>query len=193
MAGKPLDLTQALNAFMEEARELLAQMEEILLRAEDGHCSDEDLKALFRCAHTIKGSGGLFGLDEVVRFTHVVENVLDRLRKGTLQFNAPLITLLLESQDHVSNLIAVVGAGQTPPSARSDELIARLQGVLGERAVVAVPVPPHIHQDRTDAPEGEAVMAPDHWHLSLRFGEKVLQDGMDPLAFINYLSPVVSG
>ena len=78
-------LAQALGTFMEEANELLAQMEAILLRAETGFCSDDDLNALFRCAHTIKGSGGLFGLDEVVRFTHVVENVLDRVLSVKLQ------------------------------------------------------------------------------------------------------------
>ena len=83
-------MAEALGTFMEEAAELLAHMEAILLQAEDGACSDDDLNALFRCAHTIKGSGGLFGLDEVVRFTHVVENVLDRLRQGTLHFDSPL-------------------------------------------------------------------------------------------------------
>ena len=88
-------LAQALGTFMEEAADLLAQMEEILLRAENGEYGDDDLNALFRCAHTIKGSGGLFGLDEVVRFTHVVENVLDRLRKSELRLDSELISLLL--------------------------------------------------------------------------------------------------
>ena len=101
-------LAQALGTFMEEAGELLAQMEEILLRAEDGACGEDDLNALFRCAHTIKGSGGLFGLDEVVRFTHVVENVLDRLRRGEMHFDSELISLLLACQDQISNLISAI-------------------------------------------------------------------------------------
>jgi len=184
------DLAQALGTFMEEARELLAQMEEILLRAEEAACSDDDLNALFRCAHTIKGSGGLFGLDEVVRFTHVVENVLDRLRNGELQFNSDLISLLLACQDHISSLIAAVAENTEIPVKRSDELLVRLQTVLGTEVATATamsPTPP-----TTDEPEitasGGGAMGSDHWHISLRFGQQVLQDGMDPLAFINYLS-----
>ncbi|SDI44959.1 chemotaxis protein CheA [Propionivibrio dicarboxylicus] len=197
MADSSIDLSQALGAFMEEARELLDQMEAILLRAEEAACDEEDLNALFRCAHTIKGSGGLFGLDEVVRFTHVVENVLDRLRKGSLQFDSALITLLLECQDHISNLIVAVAEHSEMPVARSDALIVELQGVLGQAPggpapggpVATTPAPA---QETAAEPErdedGSAVMAADHWHLSLRFGEGVLQDGMDPLAFINYLN-----
>ena len=197
MADSSIDLSQALGAFMEEARELLDQMEAILLRAEDAACDEEDLNALFRCAHTIKGSGGLFGLDEVVRFTHVVENVLDRLRKGSLHFDSALITLLLECQDHISNLIVAVAEHSEMPVERSDALIVELQGVLGQAAGGAVATTPAPAQEAPVEPErgqdGSAVMAADHWHLSLRFGEGVLQDGMDPLAFINYLNPQLSG
>lgn len=56
-----MDLSLALATFLEESRELLAQMEDILLRADRGEAEGEDMNALFRCAHTIKGSAGLFG------------------------------------------------------------------------------------------------------------------------------------
>ena len=179
-------LAQALGTFMEEAGELLAQMEEILLRAEDGACGDDDLNALFRCAHTIKGSGGLFGLDEVVRFTHVVENVLDRLRQGEMHFSSELISLLLECQDQISNLIGAIAENTEVPVARSDELLVRLQAVLGGSAV-ATTAPEPAHEPEITSSGGGA-LGSDHWHLSLRFSRKVLQDGMDPLAFINYLN-----
>ncbi len=183
-------LAQALGTFMEEAGDLLAQMEEILLRAEDGQYGDDDLNALFRCAHTIKGSGGLFGLDEVVRFTHVVENVLDRLRKGELRLGSELISLLLACQDHISGLIAAIADGAEIPVARSDDLIAQLQAVLGGGAVTTMA--PSAEAASAAEPEvdaaGGGAIGSDHWHLSLRFGERVLQDGMDPLAFINYLN-----
>ena len=185
-------LAQALGTFMEEAGELLAQMEEILLRAEDGACGEDDLNALFRCAHTIKGSGGLFGLDEVVRFTHVVENVLDRLRRGEMHFDSELISLLLACQDQISNLISAIAEKTEIPIARSDELLARLQTVLGGGAVATTATVPASAAPSDAAPEitasGGGALGSDHWHLSLRFGRKVLQDGMDPLAFINYLT-----
>ncbi|MBK1680490.1 chemotaxis protein CheA [Rhodocyclus tenuis] len=175
-------LAQALGTFMEEAAEFLGQMEEILLRAEDEACSEDDLNALFRCAHTIKGSGGLFGLDEVVRFTHVVENVLDQLRKGHLSFDSELISLLLECQDHISGLISVFANGGEPETTRSDELIVRLQVWLGGEAVPAASASASAAAGKSEPGAAE------HWHLSLRFDRKILQDGMDPLAFINYLS-----
>jgi len=181
------DLAQALGTFMDEAAELLAEMEAILLRAEAGRCREDDLNALFRCAHTIKGSGGLFGLDAVVRFTHVVENVLDRLRNGQLQFDSELISLLLDCQDHIAQLIAAVAEHTTAPLAGSDPLLARLQSVLGNGAG-----PLRVGTDPSPAGEvsasGGGAFGADHWHISLRPGKQVLQDGMDPLAFIHYLS-----
>ena len=105
-----MDLSQALATFLDESRELLAQMEEILLRAETAALPKDELHALFRCAHTIKGSAGLFGLDAVVHFTHAVESVLDRMRNGELELSDALINLLLESQDHIAGLVAAVAA-----------------------------------------------------------------------------------
>ena len=190
MSNASNDMLQALGTFMEEARDLLEQMEAILLRAEDGASLEDDLNALFRCAHTIKGSGGLFGLDEVVRFTHVVENVLDRLRNGKLHFDTDLISLLLECQDHISNLIAAIAENGEVPVKRSDELLVRLQAVLGiEGSAVATtkPAPSRAAEPEITASGGGAIGS-DHWHISLRFGRQVFQDGMDPLAFINYLT-----
>jgi two-component system chemotaxis sensor kinase CheA len=182
------DLSQALGTFMQEAGELLAEMEAILLRAEEGSPGEDDLNALFRCAHTIKGSGGLFGLDEVVRFTHVVENVLDRLRNGRLQFDSDLISLLFDCQDHIAHLIAAVAEHSDVPVARSDQLLVSLQTVLdaggGDLAARAAAGP---SADAVGSSGGDALGA-EHWHISLRLGRQVLQEGMDPLAFINYLS-----
>lgn len=182
------NLAKALATFMEEAAELLEQMEAILLRAEDHASEDDDLNALFRCAHTIKGSGGLFGLDEVVRFTHVVENVLDLLRQGKMQFDSPLISLLLECQDHISNLIAAVAENTEVPVERSDALLVRLQAALGSSGAGAL-VSTHADAPQAEpTPSGGGAMGSDHWHISLRFGPQVFQDGMDPLSFIHYLS-----
>ena len=73
-----LDLEQALQTFFEESNDLLGDMERILLDLEMEDTTPEQLNALFRAMHTIKGSAGLFALDDVVRFTHQVENALDR-------------------------------------------------------------------------------------------------------------------
>lgn len=184
------NMAQALTTYAEEAKEFIAQMEEILLRAEDGDCGEDEMHALFRCAHTIKGSGGLFGLNEVVRFTHVVENVLDRLRKGEIQFSSDLITLLLESQDQINALVGASLGGSIEAEAitRSDTLIERLKHwtQADKAAEPAQPLP--TEQTEEVSVSGGGSIGGDHWHISLRFGRHVFTDGMDPLAFINYLS-----
>jgi two-component system chemotaxis sensor kinase CheA len=183
------DLSQALGTFMQEAGELLAEMEAILLRAEQGSHREDDLNALFRCAHTIKGSGGLFGLDEVVRFTHVVENVLDRLRNGRMQFDSDLISLLFDCQDHIAHLIAAVAEHTEVDVARGDTLLARLQTVLGAGGDLPATqaAGPSAGEAGVSA-SGGGTLGAEHWHISLRLGRQVFQEGMDPLAFINYLS-----
>lgn len=189
-----MDLSAALATFMDEAGDLLSQMEDLLLRAENGACSQEDLHALFRCAHTIKGSAGLFGLDAVVHFTHVVENVLDRLRENKLAFSPELTGLLLECQDHISGLIAAVAAGDTSSKEGGDALLNRLQAFLPASAVAvaaSASTLPAIAAANASAGDitssGGGPLGTDHWHLSLRFGADVLRNGMDPLAFVRYL------
>jgi len=120
----------------------------------------------------------------VVRFTHVVENVLDRLRKGEMQFDSELISLLLDCQDHISGLVAAFASRGEVDIARSDELLVRLQTQLGYGGEPVGPAAP----PSSDPDSAARTSGGDHWHLSLRFDRKVLQDGMDPLAFINYLN-----
>jgi len=73
------------------------------------------LAGLFRAAHTIKGSAGLFSLDHIVSFTHVVESLLDQVRAGKLRIADALVGLLLSCRDHISALVEAVAAGQTQP------------------------------------------------------------------------------
>ncbi|WP_211163586.1 chemotaxis protein CheA [Azoarcus taiwanensis] len=183
-----MDLSQALATFLDESRDLLAQMEEILLRAETSDLAPEDMHALFRCAHTIKGSAGLFGLDVVVRFTHGVENVLDRLRNGEIVFTDALINLLLESQDHIARLVHAVAASDALPEDEGGPLLERLQAFNNDFDGRAGDMVKACETERVevDVASGIAIGA-EHWHLSLRFGPDVLRNGMDPLAFINYL------
>ncbi|MFZ2908795.1 MAG: Hpt domain-containing protein, partial [Candidatus Desulfobacillus denitrificans] len=105
-----MNIDAARNTFFEEAQELLRQMEEILLAFEAQSSGEEAVNALFRAAHTIKGSAGLFGFEGVVGFTHVVESVLDRLRGGAIRCGEELTSLLLDSGDHIGTLLAAAAA-----------------------------------------------------------------------------------
>ena len=93
------NMDSALQTFVEECGELLQQMEDALLHLETEPKNQDIIDAMFRAAHTIKGSAGLFGLDDIVAFTHVAESVLDKVRSGELRVDGELVALLLASGD----------------------------------------------------------------------------------------------
>lgn len=98
-----INLDQALQTFIVEAHELLQAMEQSLLQLESEPGSKDAIGAIFRAAHTIKGSAGLFGLAPIVSFTHIVEDVLDRIRDDSVAVDAALIAVLLKCGDHMSS------------------------------------------------------------------------------------------
>ncbi|MDU8500352.1 chemotaxis protein CheA [Pseudomonas syringae] len=180
-----INLDQAQQTFIVEARELLQAMEESLLQLESEPGDQDAIGAVFRAAHTIKGSAGLFGLTPIVSFTHIVEDVLDRLREGSVSVDAGLIAVLLKSGDHMLELIDVVASrGQTlqPPALERE---AALRQAL------------QVYQAPGNAQPADEARAPSVideqpaevlWHISLRFGVDVFRNGMDPLSFLRYLN-----
>ena len=179
------EMQAALGSFIVEARELLTQMESDLLGLElqEGEALREMINSVFRAAHTIKGSSGLFGLDHIVRFTHVVESVLDRLRDDEISVSPDLINALLPCADHLSSLVTGVAEGYLDENPDDVEigatLIAGLQPFLnGEPAA----------QEKPSGGADVEATSPRRVFLSLRFGIDCLRNGMDPLAFIRYLS-----
>jgi len=182
-----INLDQALQTFIVEARELLQAMEESLLQLESEPGDDDAIGAIFRAAHTIKGSAGLFGLDPIVSFTHIVEDVLDRLRDGSVSVDAGLIAVLLKSGDHMLELIEVVASQgaqlQAPALAREAELRQTLQAYQGpsQSETLEPEVLPDIEAAGADT---QAVL----WHISLRFSKDVFRNGMDPLSFLRFLN-----
>ncbi|MDD2761986.1 MAG: Hpt domain-containing protein [Methylomonas sp.] len=75
-----MNIDDALQTFIVESRDLLQEMEDILLQCKHSQLDQELVNALFRATHTIKGSAGLFGLDHIVKFTHAAESALDKVR-----------------------------------------------------------------------------------------------------------------
>jgi len=190
-----MNLDQVMHTFIAESRELLEQMENALLAVgRDGADADNEdgINAIFRAAHTIKGSAGMFGLDPLVDFTHVAESVLDKVRDGAVAVGDDLVTLLLACCDHIGTLVDAVEAGtldgDTRLSAAGVPLVAALQAYLDG---------PQAQAPAAAAAAGAAVSetapaALQQWTISLRFGADTMRNGMDPLSFIRYLGQLGS-
>lgn len=196
-----MNVDAALPTFVAESRELLREMETDLLACEHGEADPEVINAIFRAAHTIKGSSGLFGLEAIVEFTHVVEGVLDHIRDRTLDLNRELTALLLECRDHIQLLIDSVAAGGDGRAPLLDvagaSLLERLSvmsgGMVLSPAEVAQSEPPVPAARSSCAKASDAWRAAtDCWHISVRFAADVLRNGMDPLSFIRYLTTLGS-
>ncbi len=187
------EMKAALDTFVIESGELLQDMEDGLLGLEHDENPVDAIGAIFRAAHTIKGSSGLFGLDHIVLFTHVVESVLDRLRNEEIIVSSDLIATLLPCCDHLSSLINGVAAGVM--QATSDQSITGAQLHIRLRRFLSASdeissgsaLAERYAETTSDSVGGEAIDS-GNWYLSLRFGAECLRNGMDPLSFIRYLS-----
>ncbi len=182
------EMDEIYSVFAQESREQLTEMETGLLQMEQGDIDPEIINGIFRAAHTIKGGSGVVELTHVEKFTHVLENLLDKLRNNEIQVSGPLITTLLAGCDHLGAMLALVEAGQREPDPELEEQGASVAADL--RAFTSEePIAPALPDTRTAELERDAsgVATTDCWHISVRFGQNVLRNGMDPLSFLKYL------
>jgi len=185
-------IAEALPAFISEAQEQIEALEQLLLELEDDPTDRDLLDALFRCAHTVKGSAGIFGLDRVVAFTHHVETLLDRVREGRVALTPELSTLLLQCNDQIRILVTSAQDPQADsPQAEQARaaLVVRLQAMGGDGGDGGAALRA---EDGMAATAAAAAAAPtdaadQRWQVSVRFGPDTFRNGMDPLAILNYV------
>jgi len=183
-----MNLDEVLATFFVECRELRGEIETLLLHLESVPDDADAINGLFRAAHTIKGSAGLFGLEGMVAFTHAMESLLDAVRGGQVAVDGEMFALLLESCDHVGELADHAEARPEAPlepsvQNRGEGLEQRLRAYIGGKAVAVKPASADVeHQPADTASDGGG-----DWHLSLRFDRDILKYGMEPLSFIRYL------
>jgi two-component system chemotaxis sensor kinase CheA len=110
------------EAFREEAYELLALLESSLMELEDSTDDMEIVGAVFRAMHTIKGSGAMFGFDDVSSFTHDIETVFDLVRNGVLSVTGELINLSLTARDQIKVMLDATCGGLPYDEQKTAEL-----------------------------------------------------------------------
>jgi two-component system chemotaxis sensor kinase CheA len=142
--GDNIDLSQFYQIFFEEAGENLDQMEQMLLALDLEKADDEELNAIFRCAHSIKGGAATFGFADVAELTHQMESLLDKLRRHELSPTSAMVDVLLESSDALRGLLGNHQGRGGEPVATAD-LVARISALANSE---------------DDAEEDEAEVAP---------------------------------
>jgi two-component system, chemotaxis family, sensor kinase CheA len=186
-----MQLDESLQIYIIESRDLLQQMEEALLTLEQNPEDEEKINAIFRAAHTIKGSAGLFGLDFIISFTHVAESVLDKVRNGQIPVTEEVVALFLEVGDFISKLIDHVAEGTKPDADTmvvNDGLINRLNVYLGAPPATASALPVASQNEASGEVESLDGVETSCWHISLRFGPDTFRSGMDPFSFLRYMN-----
>ncbi|MCK6390989.1 MAG: Hpt domain-containing protein, partial [Azonexus sp.] len=100
-----IDMSQFYQVFFEESAEHLAAMESLLLDLDVDNPDMEQLNAIFRAAHSIKGSAGTFGFTDLAETTHILENLLDRIRKEELVLRSDMVDAFLEAGDVLGSML----------------------------------------------------------------------------------------
>ena len=178
------------SVFAQEAREQLTAMEDGLLRMEQGDHDAETLNAIFRAAHTIKGASGVVELHHIEKFTHILENLLDKLRNNEIEVSPELITALLKGCDQIGALLDRVDQGHFDEDAtlqQAGETTADLlRGFTNVQVADSAAMMPEASVGTVERAGGETAIG-DCWHVSIRFGRDVMKGGVEPLAFLRYL------
>ncbi|MFZ2391839.1 chemotaxis protein CheA [Rhodoferax sp.] len=128
-----MDISQFYQTFFEEADELLAEMELLLLGLDLQAPDSEHLNAIFRAAHSIKGGAATFGFLALTDTTHLLENLLDRARHGQLTLNTKMMDAFLETKDVLQKQMGAYRTGAEP----EPEMVERICAVLRQLALEA--------------------------------------------------------
>ncbi len=158
------------ETFRQEARDLLESLEQALLDLEQNADDRNLVDSAFRALHTIKGSGAMFGFDEVAAFVHEFETAFDRVRKGTAAASPALIAVALAAKDHLHKLVEQPGIH----AAAGEPILAALRKIVEAGGAAGAPPP---------APQP----AVTNWRIRFRLPDDAMAFGTNPLLLLDEL------
>jgi len=185
-----LDFIDMLDGYKAENDELLQKMEDALMEIQENGMDEENINAVFRAAHTIKGSSGMFGINYIVEFTHIAENLLDKIRNHKIEINEEIIQLLLACKDQMQVLIDFVMSdpeGEPDEDINSDSqtLILQLQEHLDGSTPQKL-----VAEEKEEEEKEEDDSEINKYLISIDFGKDIFNHGFDTYTFINYLQEI---
>lgn len=167
------------DTFRQEARDLLEALEQSLLDLSQDHGNRELVDSAFRALHTLKGSGSMFGFDEVADFVHEFETAFDRVRKGLAPISEELVRIALNAKDHVQLLVAE--PGEHAPA--GDPILDALRALVADAGSQAQQSSDGASPAQNDAGAPEAT----GWHIRFKLPADAIGMGTNPLLLLDEL------
>ena len=179
-------MTDELGLFLEDSDEQLTFMENALVNMQENGVNDEDIGALFRAMHTIKGTAGMFGFDDLVGFAHIAENLLSEVRAENVTLTPDMIEIFLLSKDHTQKLVEIASTHELMDEElkkTNDELLVKLASFLPNSDSKEI--------ENEEIEETQELPADDYgeslWHISVDLHEDFYTSGMDVISIISFL------
>ena len=169
------------QAYREEAFELLADLEEALLELEGQPDDTDTVNRIFRAMHTIKGSGSMFGFDDIASFTHTIETVYDLIREGKLAVDEGLVSLTLKSCDQIKAMLDASQGGEGADVTLTEEISSAFKSILcktQENPGAETPASPNPPMD-ADGGKGETT-----FRIRFRPHPELFHNGTNPIPLL---------
>lgn len=171
------------QAYQEEAREILVELESSLLELNERPDDGELVGRVFRSMHTIKGSGAMFGFDDLAAFTHHLETAFDEVREGRLVVTSKLVDLSLEAVDLIKKMLDAPPDECGANNAFAAGILARLQELTGIGDSKHSEAQPSSAPLEPSATEGAA----QDWLIRFAPGPDLMRNGTNPLLLLREL------
>jgi two-component system chemotaxis sensor kinase CheA len=171
------------HSFCEEARDVLVDLESALLELNENRADAELVGRVFRGLHTLKGSGAMFGFDELAAFTHNLETAFDEVRNGRLAISSELIDLTLTALDRIRVLLDDNAEKTSAEAGARAEILARVGQMIQIQRTGASTAPVEALPAPLTSPAG----ATRDWHIRFAPGADMMRTGADPFLLLREL------
>lgn len=174
------------SAFTEEAYELLTELEASLLELEESPDDQELIGRVFRAMHTIKGSGAMFGFDEVAEFTHEVETIFDMARNKIISVSKTLIDLTLAARDQIRSMLDAAAGGEPADKNNAQKIIQGLRALAPGASASSK----NSGSSAKKPPAQTSVDEPHVYRVRIKPNEDIFANGTNPLLLLGELRDI---
>ncbi len=137
------DMQEILDEFLQEAEEILENLDQELIELENDPTNKELLNQIFRGIHTLKGGAGFLGLESVIELAHIIESIFDKLRNDEMSLDSNKMDLILEGMDIIKNAIETLkSSNEIPDTEEIKDILDKLQALLDGNEPQEIPPSP---------------------------------------------------